>query len=151
MSNMLATARRDFLGRAVEFCQSLNRKTIDLVDDFYAADATFIDPAGKLEGRDRIRQYLTKTYRDIDSVSFTFDLTLQSQTTVVLSWTMRFSHRRLRHGDEIECHGTSIFQFDPDGHVVHQRDYYDLGEMVYEHLPLLGWPIRKIRQSMEVK
>ena len=27
-----------------------------------------------------------------------------------------------------------------DDRIVRQRDYYDAGEMIYEHLPILGWP-----------
>jgi hypothetical protein len=32
--------------------------------------------------------------------------------------------------------------------VVLQRDYYDAGEMIYEHLPLLGWAVRSVKRRV---
>ena len=32
--------------------------------------------------------------------------------------------------------------------VLHQRDYYDAGEMIYEHLPLLGWAVRGVKRRV---
>jgi hypothetical protein len=32
-----------------------------------------------------------------------------------------------------------------DDIIVYHKDYYDLGEMVYEHVPLLGFVIKKIK------
>ncbi len=34
------------------------------------------------------------------------------------------------------------------GAVLHQRDYYDAGEMIYEHLPLLGWAVRGVKRRV---
>ncbi|STD20313.1 Uncharacterised protein [Enterobacter asburiae] len=31
----------------------------------------------------------------------------------------------------------------------HQRDYYDAGEMIYEHLPLLGWAVRGVKRRVK--
>jgi len=31
-----------------------------------------------------------------------------------------------------------------DGKVISHRDYFDLGEMLYEHIPLLGGVIKSI-------
>ena len=38
---------------------------------------------------------------------------------------------------------------DPFGQqILHQRDYYDAGEMIYEHLPLLGWAVRGVKRRV---
>lgn len=39
----------------------------------------------------------------------------------------------------VETHGEKIFR---------QRDYYDAGEMLYEHLPLLGWAVRGVKRRV---
>ena len=35
-----------------------------------------------------------------------------------------------------------------DERIIHQRDYYDAGEMLYEHLPLLGWAVRGAKRRV---
>jgi hypothetical protein len=32
--------------------------------------------------------------------------------------------------------------------IIRQRDYYDAGQMIYEHLPLLGWVVRGIKRRV---
>lgn len=34
------------------------------------------------------------------------------------------------------------------GLITRQRDYYDAGEMIYEHLPLLGWAVRGVKRRV---
>jgi hypothetical protein len=33
--------------------------------------------------------------------------------------------------------------------ITRQRDYYDAGEMIYEHLPLLGWAVRGVKRRVK--
>lgn len=35
-----------------------------------------------------------------------------------------------------------------DDLIIRQRDYYDAGEMIYEHLPLLGWAVRGVKRRV---
>jgi len=35
-----------------------------------------------------------------------------------------------------------------DDIIVYHKDYYDLGEMVYEHIPLLGFFVKKIKKRL---
>ena len=35
-----------------------------------------------------------------------------------------------------------------DDIIVYHKDYYDLGEMVYEHIPLLGYFVKKIKTRL---
>ncbi|HBN88343.1 MAG TPA: nuclear transport factor 2 family protein, partial [Rheinheimera sp.] len=32
--------------------------------------------------------------------------------------------------------------------ITYHRDYYDLTEMVYQHLPIIGWLTAKVKQRM---
>lgn len=36
-----------------------------------------------------------------------------------------------------------------DDRIVRQRDYYDAGEMIYEHLPILGWAVRGVKRRVK--
>ncbi len=35
-----------------------------------------------------------------------------------------------------------------DDSIIYHKDYYDLGEMVYEHVPILGFVIKKIKGKL---
>jgi hypothetical protein len=35
--------------------------------------------------------------------------------------------------------------------VYYHRDYYDAGSMLYEHIPLMGYAIRKIKKKVGAK
>jgi hypothetical protein len=42
----------------------------------------------------------------------------------------------------------SYLQFDKAGKVRYHRDYFDLGAMLYEHLPLLGSLVKTIKRRL---
>ena len=51
---------------------------------------------------------------------------------------MTFRHKSLAGGKTILVSGTTFLRLNDDNKVYFHRDYFDLGEMLYEHLPLLG-------------
>ena len=68
----------------------------------------------------------------------------------VLTWTMKFQARGLKGGAPQSLDGVSIFRFQPDSDLVsYHRDYFDMGEMIYQHIPLLGPAVRLIRSQMQ--
>ena len=64
-----------------------------------------------------------------------------------LTWTMTLEHPKLQKGKTICVNGVSHLKF-RDGQVIYHRDYFDLGEMLYENLPLLGSVIKAIKQRL---
>ena len=60
---------------------------------------------------------------------------------------MSFSNPRLNGGEIIHVDGSSVLSI-RDDLVEYQRDYYDMGAMVYEQLPILGSVVRYIRGRM---
>ncbi|MEL7287824.1 MAG: nuclear transport factor 2 family protein, partial [Pseudomonadota bacterium] len=62
-------------------------------------------------------------------------------------WTMDLQHPKLQKGAPISVNGVSHLKF-RDGQVIYHRDYFDLGEMLYENLPLLGSVVRTIKQRL---
>ena len=56
------------------------------------------------------------------------------------------SHPQLASGAEIEVTGISHIRY--DDLIFYHRDYYDLGEMLYEHIPAYGWITRKLKARL---
>jgi hypothetical protein len=87
-------------------------------------------------------------YENVRSIRFDFHDRLENSSQAFLTWTMHFSHPRLAKGRSIAVSGCSQLAFAPDGKVIHHRDYFDLGEMVYEHVPVLGSLVKTIKKRL---
>ena len=68
-------------------------------------------------------------------------------STAFVTWTMRFAHAQLRGGKPILVDGVSQLDIAGDK-IVRQRDYYDMGAMIYENVPLLGFVVAGLRRRM---
>ena len=61
---------------------------------------------------------------------------------------MHWSHPRIAGGAMRQLPGCSVVDM-RDDRIVRQRDYYDAGEMIYEHLPVLGWAVRGVKRRVK--
>ena len=60
---------------------------------------------------------------------------------------MTYSHKQLNSGKPITVEGHSFIMGD-DSKVTYHRDYVDLGQMLYEHIPVLGRLIQWVKKRM---
>jgi ketosteroid isomerase-like protein len=132
---------------AESFFDRLNKKTMHLVDDFYASDAEFMDPVVHLKGAAEIRAYYTRLYDTVKSIRFEHGPALVQGDTIVLSWTMRLV-AALDNGREVVVDGVSVMRRNPAGKVVYHRDYFDMGQFVYERVFLLGAVVRYAKRVL---
>jgi|GEM_PF-128783 len=144
----------DFLAHRVKASYaSLNEKPhigedeLREIESLYSPDVCFEDPAHGIQGRRELMAYFEKLFTGVEKCQFRFQQTLSSDTDVFLSWTMSFSHPRLNNGDLIRVEGASYLRT-RNGLIFYHRDYFDLGAMLYENLPLLGTLIQRIRTRL---
>lgn len=130
------------------FFNAVNRDSMHLLDDFYADDVHFVDPLGELHGLEPLRSYYQRMYQPVTAIRFEFSEIQQLGTDAFATWIMVFSSSKLRGGRAISVGGVSHLRFGPDQKVVYHRDYFDLGEMVYEHVPVLGWFTRCLKRRI---
>jgi limonene-1,2-epoxide hydrolase len=71
----------------------------------------------------------------------------QVEDSGFLTWTMQLQHPKLNGGEAVNVNGVSHIRFSGD-RVIYHRDYFDLGEMLYENIPLLGFVIKNIKQRL---
>lgn len=113
----------------------------------YASDICFEDPAHAIQGRPELMRYFSKLFAGLSSCQFRFHRTVVSDTDLFLSWTMTFSHPRLNNGKQIRVEGASYLRT-RNGLIYYHRDYFDLGSMLYENLPLLGRFITRVKSGL---
>jgi len=128
---------------------NLNRDNIDSLDQFYHPDVTFIDPASRIEGLTSLKEYYRNMYQNVLEISFDYTSFVEQETNLVCIWVMKFRAKGLNSGREVLVHGTSHLIFDEESNLVKMhRDYFDLGELIYEYIPLLGSLIKKIKSKI---
>lgn len=142
-------------GQRIEhYFNAVNADTMDLLGEFYAADVVFQDPLVRLEGLPALRAHYEKLYRNVRSIHFDFSAIIGEQEdghqSYAAFWTMTMSAEGLNGGDPVVVAGSSHIRFrSDDQRVVYHRDYFDMGQLVYEHVPLVGRVIGHIKGRLQ--
>ena len=135
---------RDFARRFAE----LDAGNLQRLDELYSRDVVFHDPLHQISGLTNVRQYFAELYANVQELRFDFHAFDQTgDNSGYLRWTMSYRHPRLAGGGLIRVDGCSHLQWS-DGKVYRHRDYFDAGNLLYEHLPLLGSAIRWLKRRL---
>lgn len=129
------------------FCRVFTRLTPDTpmpLDELYTPDVRFEDPLHRLEGLGQLRQYFTRLNAGLVEGRFSFDELLVGETTAMVPWTMYLRLRRMQQ--PVVVTGCSHLRY--EAKVSQQRDYFDLGALIYEHIPVFGAVVRRIKASL---
>lgn len=145
MNEPQATER---LERFLNFYNNLSQNNLDALHEIYAGNVEFIDPVHHILGLEALEQYFSHAYERLSSCHFIATSNIANQHQGCLSWVMTFTHDAIGNGKAISVHGCSVVHWNSEGKISYHRDYYDLNEMVLEHIPILGWLTNKIKQKM---
>lgn len=138
----------DFLESFLRVYEKLDAENLYLLDNIYSADVSFIDPAHKIEGLVALKEYFSELYQNVSSINFSFSHHQQQENDAYIQWQMTLRHPRLNRNQEIIVPGISYLHYDQAGKVSLHRDYFDLGTMLYEQLPLLGSIIKTVKRRL---
>ena len=140
--------------RFTTFYQELSPDNISQLPDIYSEDITLIDPVGTHHGLNTLHNYFDNLLTGATSSNFVIHQILPHKTSEPLqdtsftvTWTMSFATPKLNRGNLIHVDGITLLKIRHDKIYFHQ-DYYDMGQMVYEHVPLLKWVVNKIKSGM---
>lgn len=136
------------ISRFVDYYTTLDTQPPSALAEIYRADATLIDPFGEHGGLFALQRYFTHLLANVQHCRFTVDAPLQQGERFVVTWIMHWSHPRIARGAMRQLPGCSVVDM-CDDRIVRQRDYYDAGEMIYEHLPVLGWAVRGVKRRVK--
>lgn len=135
------------INRFVDYYTELDTQQPSALAAIYHPDASLIDPFGEHEGLVAIQRYFTHLLANVEQCRFSIDPSLSSGHRFSVTWIMHWAHPRVAGGEALTLHGCSIVDIQDDL-IIRQRDYYDAGEMIYEHLPLLGWAVRGVKRRV---
>ncbi len=133
------------------FYQSLRVEDVSHLGEIYHEDVTFTDPVHSVNGLSQLKQYFSSICSDEVEYRFDIDNVVVSScnTQAFLQWVMHYSHPKLSSNRPLQLIGSSVLRYDE--RVQHQQDYYDLGAMIYEHIPVMGWCVKRLKERLELK
>lgn len=135
------------MDKIMDFYDEFKLDNLDRLNEIYADDVTFTDPIHLVQGIDDLEKYFKHTMENVEYCHFAFTERAFSGNWLFLAWQMRFSHEKLAGGRELVLPGVSQFHIKNDK-VSEQQDHYDLGAMLYEHIPVLGYFVKKVRDRL---
>lgn len=127
------------------FYRELNTAKLDDIGAIYGDDIVFRDPVHQLTGIHALHSYMSDMCRNLRHCQFEYLDQLIGPYSAYIKWHMHFSHARL--GKRIiTVRGMSHIEFDQK--IYFHEDSYDLGQMLYEQLPLLGPATRYLKRRI---
>lgn len=129
-----------------DFFKKLNKETLHLVDEFYHDQCQFQDPVATLNGLSQIKEYYTKLYHQVQCITFEFKQEVHESNRYSGTWLMTLQANGFNGGKPVSVQGISYIEFDlKNGKAIYHRDYFDMGEFVYEWAPIIGPQVRFVK------
>lgn len=137
----------DFLRQFAHGFATLDKNNLERLGELYSDDVLFSDPLHEVRGLADMQAYFAELYANISELRFDFyGFDEVHAGEGYLRWTMSYRHPRLAKGRLIRVEGCSHLLW--HSKVYRHRDYFDAGNLLYEHLPLLGSAIRWLKRRL---
>jgi hypothetical protein len=114
------------------------------LDGLYDRTVLFEDPIQRLYGLAAVRTYFERLNSRVEWAEFKFTNEVIGIDGASLEWVMTARPRGL--GRQVRVPGVTILRFRDK--ITSQRDYYDVGAMVYEHVPVLGSMVKALKKKL---
>jgi limonene-1,2-epoxide hydrolase len=128
------------------YSQDLAGKDMAIIGDVYSNDIEFIDPAHRVKGIAELTHYFNNTMANVTECRFDIHSINEQAQGAFVTWTMYCAHPKLNKGKTFAVEGVSDLRFADK--ITYHRDYFDLGAMLYEQVPLLGGIVRKVKHAL---
>jgi hypothetical protein len=121
-------------------------ESLSQLDLVYTSDVEFRDPIHTLHGLLAVRHYLRQFTTNLLAYRMRYVDEVVGSNAAYLTWEMDYAHRRLQGGKLITVRGITHVKFTDK--IYYHEDSYDLGALLYEHLPALGFATRRLKQRL---
>lgn len=122
-------------------------KNVAMLKDIYHNDIVFKDPIHQLQGLHQLQQYFSTLTNNMNTCRFEFADEIRQEEKMHVTWNMHFSHSKIANGWPQILRGMSVIHI-VDNKVIYHEDCYDVGAMVYEHVPVLGRMTRWVKKRV---
>lgn len=109
---------------------------VENMSTIYASDVFFKDPVHEMQGLALLKLYFAKISSNLQSCEFEFIDEVVTSECAHITWNMHFRHPSISKGKRTTLRGMSLLKYNDK--IYFHEDSYDLGAMLYEHLPIIG-------------
>lgn len=129
-----------------QFYEQFSAGTIARLDDIYTQDVEFRDPVHTMHGCLAVKNYLRRMASNLTCYRIRYLDEIIGEHSAYLTWEMDYAHSRLRKGRIITVRGMTQVKF--TSKIFFHEDSYDMGALLYDHLPGLGTATRHLKQRL---
>ena len=126
--------------------------TVEQLSAVYSDSIAFTDPAHSIVGLPALCSYLNHQYSNVKFCKFVLKGEWHSSNNLFLQWDMAVQHPKLNGGKTITVNGISHLQYqiysDNNAKVFLHRDFFDLGQLLYENIPVIGAINRQLKKGL---
>ncbi len=141
------TTEKGIVAKVMDFYSDFSKESIPLIEGIYTQDVEFVDPVHTLSGILALKAYFKRMAINMLHYEMQYIEVIESESCAHLSWQMTFAHKSLKRGKPIVVRGMSLLKF--TSKVYYHEDSYDLGALVYDHVPLLGKFTQFLKKRMQ--
>ena len=122
--------------------------TEDNIRAVYADNFYFNDTFKIINHIDELVVYMSESASHVDSTTVEILDVIKSDEDYFIRWSMNM--QLSIRGKDIDSHsiGMTQLRFNEQGKVVFHQDFWDSSEAFYEHLPVLGRWVKKVKDMM---
>lgn len=140
--NMTELARR-----LTHFYADINTESVKQLSAIYDTEVQFIDPVRMHTGLSALQNYFSNLLSNVTHCRFDIASIDTIDNRLFILWKMHYGHPQIAGGKPITLQGTSFLK-EQANKVVFQQDYYDMGAMLYEHIPVMGFVVKKLKDRL---
>ena len=139
----------DAIEKFVSLFSDLNAPDLaEQVNAAYADEIYFNDTLNTINTRGEMLTYLEHTAENLENYQFELIDHAISGDNLYLRWTMDIDFTALGKDVESKSIGMSHLKFDDNGKIIVHQDYWDSVEAIYQHIPYMGYWVRKARSQL---
>jgi hypothetical protein len=146
MNSVSENLRAALLNDFKDFYRQPDLAALENIDRIYTQDIEFRDPVHAIHGRLGVKNYLRGLYANTSTMNFVYLDEQVSENMATIVWNMTFAHNKLKGGKPIEVRGITQIRF--TDRIYYHEDFFDLGAMLYQNVPVLGSVIRYINKRL---
>ncbi len=149
ISTIPATAEVDAKQRfELVFKDFKSGATEDNIRNLYAEKFYFNDTFVILNDIDSLVAHMMKTAGNVDVTTVNIHEVVAGKEDYYLKWTMHMKFKTMGRLVDSVSMGVSQVRFNNEGKIIFHQDYWDGSENLYEHLPLIGRFVKKIKANL---
>ncbi len=128
------------------YYKAFDRQLFDGLDQVYSENVIFSDPVHQIHGLNALKQYFKEMCGNLTDCRFEFIDEIVNENSACFKWKMHYRHPSIKRNAPLTLTGMSLLKFSDK--IEYHEDFYDMGAMLYEYIPVLGTAVKAIKSRL---